>query len=70
MTYDEYKEYVTDYINAVNQKRQEQISTDEYINADTDDKIEMLKDAKSDAGKEVRENYIDRLSEKFVQTNE
>lgn len=72
MTYDEYKEYVTDYINAVNQKRQEQISTNEYINADSSDKVDILKDAKSDAGKEVRKNYIDRLKaeNKFKQVGE
>ena len=54
MTYDEYKEYVTDYMNAVNQKRQKQISTSDYAEASDKDKIEMLIDAKSDAGKEVR----------------
>ena len=65
MTYDEYKEYVTDYINEVNRIRQKEIATSEYTNASNADKADILEKAKSEAKKYIRDEYIDRLAEKF-----
>ncbi len=65
LTYDEYRDYVNDYMEEVEKQREKVISKSKYSNASDNEKIDMLKEANSEAAKNVKEDYKKKLKSKF-----
>lgn len=70
LTYDEYRDYVNDYMEEVEKQREKVISKSKYSNASDNEKIDMLKEANSEAAKNVKEDYKKKLKSKFQKSDE
>lgn len=70
LTYDEYRDYVNDYMEEVKKQREKVVSKSKYLSASDNEKIDMLKEANTEAAKNVKEDYKKKLKSKFQKNDE
>ena len=58
LTFDEYNQYLKDYLSALNTERQKQLKSETYKAATTDEKVKFLKDANERAKETAKKKYF------------
>lgn len=58
LTFDEYNQYLKDYLSALNTERQKQLKSETYKAATTDEKVKFLKDANERAKETAKNKYF------------